>query len=42
MLVGYFRGCALWFTYRGVEVVALHEFGEFLGDVGGWRVCCEF
>ena len=40
MLFGEFKGCALGSAPCGLRVVSLHEFGEFLGEVGCWRVFC--
>ena len=38
LLVGEFKGCASGSTSCGLWMVAMHEFGEFLGEVGCWGV----
>jgi hypothetical protein len=40
LLVCEHKGCALGSASCGLWVVSLHEFGEFLGEVGCWEVFC--
>jgi len=40
MLVVEFQSRALESAYCGLWVVFVYEFGEFLGEVGCWRVFC--
>ena len=40
LLVGECKGCALGSASCGLWVVSLHEFGDFLGEVGCWGVFC--